>query len=163
MVRILKTSSQFVISCGTVTVDSQALKVLLIYSRETNEYLLPKGRKNVEETLEEAALRETLEETGYKATLLPLSIPTRATSASPSASSLVTEPVCMSQRETDGVLKVIFWFAAEADSSTVELERPRQPGEENYETVWMSFDEAKSKISFDDDREILKEVLKYTT
>lgn len=103
MSRTVHTAAQFVISCGTVTVDPRTSKALLIRWRKTDEYMLPKGRKNIAETLEEAALRKTFEETSYKASLLPLLIPTQATLGSPSSSSvdarhagLVTEPICTS-------------------------------------------------------------------
>ncbi|KAM3520468.1 hypothetical protein MY4038_009417, partial [Beauveria bassiana] len=62
--RSLHFSDDFVISCGTVTVDIPESRVLLIRSRGTGEYYLPKGRKDIHESLEEAALRETWEETG---------------------------------------------------------------------------------------------------
>ncbi|KAK1230316.1 hypothetical protein PQX77_006594 [Marasmius sp. AFHP31] len=72
-------SDQFVISCGTVTLDLQLKKALLIRWNKNGEILLPKGRKNIGESLYDAALRETLEETGYKAKLLPLPVATLST------------------------------------------------------------------------------------
>jgi 8-oxo-dGTP pyrophosphatase MutT (NUDIX family) len=65
MNRSLHLYESFVISCGTVTLDIDRSKVLVIYLRKTGEYYLPKGRKDVGEQLEATAVRETYEETGY--------------------------------------------------------------------------------------------------
>src|SRR5438067_82739 len=77
--RSLHFSDSFAISCGTVILDLGRAKVLLVYWRTTGEYFLPKGRKNIAETLEQTALHETFEETGHQVELLPMSIQTLAT------------------------------------------------------------------------------------
>lgn len=78
------------ISCGTVTIDPARQKVLLIWNKTLKIHQLPKGRKNIGEDMLSAALRETYEETGVRATPLRLKIATRATPPSdplPSAES----------------------------------------------------------------------------
>lgn len=72
-------SERCTISCGTVCVDPPASKVLLIFNKRLGIWQLPKGRKNIDEGLQSAALRETYEETGVHVTLLPLKIRTRST------------------------------------------------------------------------------------
>jgi len=155
--RLLLHASEFVISCGTVTFDLKEAKVLLIRCRTNNECMLPKGRKNVGETLEETALRETWEETGYEATLLALRNRTQATS--PSVSDLMslinTEPIYMSQRNSDGMFKIIFWYVATGDSTVDEQQRPQQPNED-FETKWTPCDEAEAALTFDDDRQTFR-------
>ncbi len=47
------------ISCGTIFVDPEAGKVLLILNKKLAIYQLPKGRKHIGEDLLAAALRET--------------------------------------------------------------------------------------------------------
>jgi 8-oxo-dGTP pyrophosphatase MutT (NUDIX family) len=100
----LHLSESFCISSRTVTVDLAHAKILLILWRKTGEYLLPKGRKNIGETLEQAALRETFEETGYDVKLLPISIKTLATVPASEDKeekiSSITEPVAVQQRTT---------------------------------------------------------------
>ncbi|KAK4063521.1 uncharacterized protein Triagg1_9398 [Trichoderma aggressivum f. europaeum] len=152
-------SDRFAISCGTVTIDITASKVLLIFWRKTGEYFLPKGRKDVGETLEETALRETFEETGMHAKLLPVAIDTLATipssldvSAHPKS---VTEPIAVAQRVTKGTLKIIFWFVASGDSTAAPEDRPQQENED-FDTHWVSFDQVDSTLSFDDDRRIAR-------
>ncbi|WEW61330.1 hypothetical protein PRK78_006820 [Emydomyces testavorans] len=167
--RSLHFSHSFVISCGTISVDLAHNKVLLIYFRTAGEYLLPKGRKNIGETLEQAALRETFEETGHQVELLSLAIQTLATvgdSASPAEDDKekdrpVTEPVAVTQRVTkEGVLKIIFWFAASGDST----ERPKegtQQEDEQFDAVWVPCCDVLGTLSFDDDRQIAEKVLQH--
>lgn len=64
MNRLLDSSYDFVLSSGTVPVDISKGLVLLLYYPPKAEYMLPKGRKNVGETMEAAAIRETTEESG---------------------------------------------------------------------------------------------------
>lgn len=152
--RSLHFSDDFVISCGTVTVDIAESRVLLIRSRGTGEYYLPKGRKDIQESLEDAALRETWEETGVRAQLLPVRITTRATTSAAAAgadpASCVTEPLAVAQRVTDGVLKIIFWFVAAADSAVAREEGMQQEGED-FEALWVGWDKVRSTLTFEDD------------
>jgi 8-oxo-dGTP pyrophosphatase MutT (NUDIX family) len=94
-------SDRFVISCGTVPLDLTHRKVLLIRMRSKNEFLLPKGRKDENECLKTAAARETYEETGYTATILPLNVPTRVTNRTGNGEH--TEPIAVTQRATNDV------------------------------------------------------------
>jgi 8-oxo-dGTP pyrophosphatase MutT (NUDIX family) len=159
MSRSLHPASAFVISCGTVTLDLYHSKALLIRCRTTGEVMLPKGRKDVGETLENAALRETWEETGYRASLLPLPIPTQATSPQGSQSlHLVTEPMCVTQRSKGGIQKIIFWFAAQADSTATECQRERQENED-FETLWTDVDAVSRVLTHEDDREVARLVV----
>ncbi|KAI5860155.1 NUDIX domain-containing protein [Durotheca rogersii] len=152
-------SDQFAISCGTATIDVKRSKVLLIRWRRTGEYMLPKGRKDLNETLEQTAKRETFEETGIRVELLPVDIKTLATI--PSSSNIevagrpkaVIEPIAVAQRLAQGVLKIIFWYVATADSTTIRQEGTQQENEE-FDTIWTDFNDVTSTLSFDDDRRI---------
>ncbi|KAJ9296720.1 hypothetical protein DTO271G3_4919 [Paecilomyces variotii] len=152
----------FIISCGTVTVDPIQRKVLLIRSKKTGDFVLPKGRKNIGETLEDAALRETYEETGFRVALYPLPIPTLATPATVEDtlddSSVVTEPVAVSQRMRDGKLKIIFWFAARGDA-TATADAGTQEEWEDFESIWVDYALAVPALTFDDDRSIVQAVI----
>jgi len=163
MASSLHHASNFVISCGTVTLDLQQSKALLIRWRNPGggtELMLPKGRKNIGETLERAALRETLEETGYEASLLTLSVPTLATSDGTSEQSdLSTEPVSVTERYRGDVRKIIFWFAAQADSTLSPQRRVLQEGED-FEAVWENLAYVLDLVTHDADRQVLMEVLR---
>lgn len=69
----------FVMSCGTVTLDLDRGKLLLIWNKKLQIHQLPKGRRNIDETMWKAAVRETYEETGIHVRPLRLNIATRAT------------------------------------------------------------------------------------
>ena len=158
-------SDQFAISCGTVTVDLKARKVLLIFSRSSGEYLLPKGRKDVGEALERTATRETYEETGLKCRLLPHSLPTLATHSTKqgevmSSDQLTSEPFAVNQRSaTDGTLKIIFWYLAQADSAAIKEDGTQMEGED-FETVWVDKDKSVGTLTFEIDRAIVNRAFK---
>ena len=103
--RLLDFSNNFMLSSGTVPVDYAKSLVLLLYYRPKGEHLLPKGRKNVGESLPAAAFRETFEESGYQCCLLEHNLPTRATHL---LSSMHTEPIAVQQRFHQGIRKIIF-------------------------------------------------------
>ncbi|KAI1927857.1 hypothetical protein LOY94_002344 [Ophidiomyces ophidiicola] len=88
---MLHLSDTFVLSAGTVTVDAAQKLVLILYSPTSNTHFLPKGRKDVGESLPAAAVRETLEESGYRVALRPHRLPTNATNqAKPTAATTTT-------------------------------------------------------------------------
>jgi 8-oxo-dGTP pyrophosphatase MutT (NUDIX family) len=163
MASSLHHASNFVISCGTVTLDLHRSKALLIRWQNPGggiETMLPKGRKNIRETLEDAALRETLEETGYEGSLLPLPVPTLATSDETSKKpNLTTEPVSVTERYRGDVRKIIFWFAARADSTSTPQRGVVQEGED-FEAVWADFSSVVDLVTHDTDRHVLAEVLR---
>lgn len=144
-------SDRFVISCGTIPLDLINRRLLMVRLRSTNEIFLPKGRKDENECLKTAAARETHEETGYHATILPLNVPTRATNRSGDGEH--TEPIAITQRITDGVLKIIFWYVASVDSQALPVQGTQQEGED-FESVWMDCGQALAALTFADDREI---------
>jgi 8-oxo-dGTP pyrophosphatase MutT (NUDIX family) len=149
--RAFHPSDRFVISCGTVSLDITHRKVLLVRTRSTHEILLPKGRKDENECLKTAAARETYEETGYRATILPLKVPTRATNRTGDGEH--TEPIAITQRVTNGVLKIIFWYAASVDSQALPEQGTQQEGED-FDSLWMDCGQALAALTFADDREV---------
>jgi 8-oxo-dGTP pyrophosphatase MutT (NUDIX family) len=141
---------------------SRGAKVLLIRCRNTGEYLLPKGRKDLGESLEHAATRETFEETGIPVQLLPVNLRTLATLPSSMQGEerprAVIEPFAVSQRVSKGVLKIIFWYIAGGDSASIPDEGT-QVEDEDFEPIWVGFDEVGAILSFDDDRRIANEAV----
>ncbi|PGH22966.1 hypothetical protein AJ80_03015 [Polytolypa hystricis UAMH7299] len=149
--RSLHFSDTFVISCGTVTIDLFTNQVLLIYSASLSMHLLPKGRKDINESLPSAALRETLEESGYAVQLLPNPLKTCAPDYV--SGSRHTEPFAVQQRwdEKHGMHKVIFWFLATADSKG---ERKMDGGREeweDFEARWVGLEDAEGVVAHKDD------------
>ncbi|KAF8329943.1 NUDIX hydrolase domain-like protein [Amanita rubescens] len=143
MNRSLHLSESFVISCGTVTLDIDPSKVLVIHLRKTGEYCLPKGRKDVGEQLEATAVRETYEETGYVIELLPLQLTTLATL----------------RGNDDGVLKIIFWYAARGNSCAIRQMNTTEQDDEDFDAVWCPMDEVVRLLTFHDDKTITARVI----
>jgi len=55
-------TSDFLLGAGMVIIQPETEKVVVIYDTERKTWFLPKGRKDVGESLEQAALREAYEE-----------------------------------------------------------------------------------------------------
>lgn len=168
-------ASSLVISCGTVTFDMVHGKVLLIWNKRFEIYQLPKGRKNIGETLLQAALRETFEETGVRVEPVQLKVATRATVP---ACDRVGEPHQKSPQVTEGhlsneffascvypdpqsdtnALKIIFYFAATADS-TLEPETGTQEAWEKLRAEWVPIPEAVDKLRFQAESSVVIEAV----
>ena len=156
MDRQLDLSENFVLSSGTVPIDISKRLVLLLYYRPKGEYMLPKGRKNVGETLSAAAIRETAEESGFNCTLFKHQLHTNAQNKPVDPSH--TEPIAIQQRMNQGVRKIIFWYIASIDSTLQRIRDTQEDGEE-FDVEWVRIEHAPSKCSFDDDRKIVEKAL----
>ncbi|KAI9724653.1 MAG: hypothetical protein M1828_003522 [Chrysothrix sp. TS-e1954] len=155
MATSLDFSSDFVISSGTVSVDLSRGSVLALYHRHLREFLLPKGRKNIGETLEAAALRETMEESGYRPQLLEHDLPNLATSLDSRPSPWTTEPIAVQQRMNRGVRKIMFWYLAGVDSSSRSRSANAQEEGEEFDVHWVPINVAAAKMTHEQDREIV--------
>lgn len=162
-------STDFIISCGCVTIDKKTSKVLLIFNKKLNIYQLPKGRKDIGESLQEAAIRETREETGLPVIAQPSWVPTRATlpvkdgggTGRPEIETVFCqEPIAVvhSPDPYSGAMKMVFYFLAVADST----ETPRsgtQEAWESFSNVWATADEAVKTLTFNEDRRVVDQAV----
>ncbi|KAF8247248.1 hypothetical protein K440DRAFT_307380 [Wilcoxina mikolae CBS 423.85] len=66
-------STNFVISASTLSFHPPTQRVLIVADTNHNptHYFLPRGRKDTNESLPAAAVRETFEEAGFRVSLLP--------------------------------------------------------------------------------------------
>ncbi|OJD13386.1 hypothetical protein AJ78_06157 [Emergomyces pasteurianus Ep9510] len=146
-------SEGFVVGCGTVSIDLAKGLVLLLYCRVRRQYHLPKGRKNVGESLEDAAVRETFEESGYKCRILPHNLATLAPEYQ--ISQTHKEPLAVQQRRSlGGPHRIIFWYLAEADSTETPAVGTQEEWED-FEPRWLSLDEAAAKLAREDDQQVV--------
>ena len=179
----LYSSEDFVLSAGALPfliTPGSPLKVCLVHHTRTDEWLLAKGRKDEGESLECAAVREVLEETGYTCHLLPISIPTRATIPASIAGNLYqpdcvrlasqcSEPFAISTRyskERTGNIKLVFWYIASLDldsESLTTLGLPGGPGTGTHmeaegfgKAALFEIDEAMEKLKYEGQREVLR-------
>jgi 8-oxo-dGTP pyrophosphatase MutT (NUDIX family) len=150
--RLGDSSSNFVLSSGTVSIDISESVVLALYYPQKKEFFLPKGRKNVGETLQAAAVRETMEESGYQCQLLEHNLQTQAPNLTPGP--WTTEPIAIHQRVTNGIRKIIFWYLAQVNSSSLQMLNTQEEGED-FEVHWISLDMASAKMTYEEDQEVV--------
>ena len=155
MDRLLDFSEDFVLSSGTVPIDIPRGLVLLLIDRPRREYMLPKGKKNVGETLEAAAMRETTEESGFECRLFEHTLPSNAQGLE---DSYHTEPIAVQQRMNEGFRKIIFWYIAEVDSCSQRMS-DRQEDWEFFDVEWVPMADAVLRCSYADDRRIVEKAL----
>jgi ADP-ribose pyrophosphatase YjhB (NUDIX family) len=157
------TSEKYVESCGAIVHDIPRQKVCLIHLAQANIWTLPKGRRNVGESRQQAALREVYEETGYKCHILPVDMITRATIAgdaadAPDVARILhdsVEPFMVTTRtlKDDQGVKIIWWYIAIMNEGAWET---KGPGEEGVESGLYSYEEAEGLLHFETDREVLR-------
>lgn len=151
-------------SCGTVTIDPRRAMVLVIWNNRLKLYQLPKGRRNLNETMLDAALRETYEETGVKVTPLTLDIATRATPPKCRHSDTSKKPANITegypsrefvgaclypdpQSETEA-LKVVYFYAATAECADAQ-DSGTQEEWEKLDAKWIPLSEVSSTLRFE--------------
>ena len=159
-------SEKFVESCGAVLFelsDFTDVKVCLIQHKDDGTWHFAKGRRNQGETRKNAAVREVMEETGFRCRLLPVTISTRATRIDAHADVLdkavlckdLTEPfMCHIRTLKNGKgTKFIWWYIAvlEEDGGQDKL-----PGEDKWVPMFLPFDMALKTLTFENDRQTLQ-------
>jgi len=111
------------LGAGMVIIQPSTNKVVLVYDSIGKYWFLPKGRKDLGESLEKTALREAYEESGYQVEFLPLHIPSCAP-APPD------DPDAYLRLNTEPILVTLTSWSAKAAGRG----RRRYPGE--YLTSW---------------------------
>jgi 8-oxo-dGTP pyrophosphatase MutT (NUDIX family) len=163
-------AKDFVESCGAILFDfpsSEETKVCLLHHLRENEWLLAKGRRNCGESRISAAIREVTEETGYRCGILPITMTTRAPSASeptdvkdePRTYSDIMEPFTLTIREIDGGsrVKLIWWYIAVLDEGARSEELT---GEAAFRAEFFPCEVAIQKLTFESDRAVLAEAIR---
>ena len=165
-------AGDFVISAGCILFrhnpSSSLLEICILHHLDRHEWLLPKGRKDRGESIEQAALRETYEETGYRCMLWPQRIPTRA--PAPGVDNVyrtqivddLVEPIGVTIRHLSKGVKVIFWFIAKVEDG-VDKVNGTQMATENFDSTFVDAEEAADRLTFESDREIVRRALEVVT
>lgn len=163
------TAADYVESVGAIVFNLAQRKVCLVHYAKRNEWLLAKGRRNLGQTRQQAAIREIAEETGHQCRILPLRMTTRNPPAveteqhypdEPRVHESACEPFMLTCRQLDESkgLKVIWWYVAAVDEG-VEGEG----GEEQFKAGWFSFEDAVERLTFELDRDVLREACRILT
>lgn len=136
--------------CFLVRKRKGTWEIVLIYKKwaEDNQgWVPPKGHVEEGETLEEAAKRETIEETGYKNIEIINTLKT----------------LHIEYPWDDGFMhkKTIHYFLAKLiDDEKQDLILHAKEKSVTVKIEWFSLDEAEEIIMFDDERKILRDVIK---
>ncbi|KAI0085519.1 hypothetical protein BDY19DRAFT_965412 [Irpex rosettiformis] len=140
-------ASEFMIGAGMVIIQPSTSRIVIIHETKLNYWFLPKGRKDVGESVEQAALREAYEESGYRAEFLPLYILTNAPTPPGAGSRFVpqrnTEPIYLSTYQWKGPRwpqgpgciggeYLTFWFVGQIPHDAVHEAHTGMPDEVNY-------------------------------
>lgn len=124
-------------SAGGVVVHGG--KLLAITSSRRGTFDLPKGTIEPGESIEQAALREVEEETGYRAII---------------TDALASKTYDFDGRDGKRYRKTVSYFLMKL-ADEYEPVKNLQEGED-FENEWVSFDEALMRASFDDTKAIIQ-------
>lgn len=167
-------SSDFVIAAGCVlfrkSLKTDQLQLCLIYAppedNKAAKWLLPKGRKDLGESIAATAIRETFEETGYPCELLPCRMPTRAVIPGSNNTDVVrvvdevTEPVAVTVRNLgEEGYKFIWWFLARVKGNAAEKLMGTQMEIENYVSEFFDVEEGIAKLTRKSDQDVARQAL----
>ncbi|KAG8673760.1 hypothetical protein FPOAC2_07231 [Fusarium poae] len=161
-------SDEFLISCGTVTLDIKANKVLLVRVRKVTdagpiyETILPRSPKLRREPCKAAALRATFEQTGIQVQPLPAGHFTLAVdpvSRRQSQEGLLTEPIGIIQTIYEDGIEIIFFYVAWADSTIPHVQMVWPEGVD-FQPSWQDLDDANSFLSRLYERRMLEEAMR---
>ncbi|EPS38285.1 hypothetical protein H072_8020 [Dactylellina haptotyla CBS 200.50] len=160
-------------SAGCVLFHLSAQKICLLNAKKRNgdvELLIPKGRRNLNESRRDAAIRETTEETSYKCSLYPVKMGSRLTLAeddedfrdSVRLHENCTESFYMQLRNIGRKIeeraKIIWWFIAQVDEADYEkkqLEGWNGEVKENVKIEWLSFEDAVEELTYETDSAVI--------
>lgn len=129
-------------SAGGVVINDGKVLVIKSLSRATTEF--PKGTIEPQESIELTAIREVEEETGYRVTILDD----------------LGGYTFDFESQDNGIWyrKTVFYFLMELADNDIPIKN-LQDGED-FESHWLSFDEAEKQLSYEDAKFILMKALK---
>jgi len=154
-------SQDFMLGAGMILIQENTHKIVVIYETRKKYWFFPRGRKDIGESLEQAALREAYEESGYRPEFMSLFSPHHAPAPphDPNAYERPSvEPIFISllswqpRRARSGIIDnggeyLITWYVGRIAENAVQQKGTGMPDEQNYESHLLSIDEALSHVS----------------
>ncbi|KAH7101710.1 hypothetical protein BKA62DRAFT_173852 [Auriculariales sp. MPI-PUGE-AT-0066] len=163
--RILWSAGDFALGAGAVIIQPSTSRVCILEDmpHKAGRYFLPRGRKDVGETLEQAVLREVFEESGFRATFLPALYPQlqprthgQRTLLKSTADCMTTEPFYIMQTalehgprassDPDGWEYIVFWYLCQIPEDAQREANTGMANELGFVSRLLSFDEALEKM-----------------
>ncbi|KAF7977865.1 hypothetical protein HWV62_2388 [Athelia sp. TMB] len=145
-------AADFLLGAGMVIIQPETRKILVVLDRKTNRFFLPKGRKDIGESIEQAALREAYEESGYRVDFLPLYTPSRAPAPGRDSQARNTEAIYVTLqywpprnrrgRQTHGTEYLSFYFVGRLAPDAKHEAGTGMPDELEYESHLLDPEEA---------------------
>ncbi|KAG6810037.1 hypothetical protein H0H92_013627 [Tricholoma furcatifolium] len=144
-------AENFMLGAGMVIIQPSTEKIVLV--RDGDHWFLPRGRKDIGESLETTALREAYEESGYRVEFLPLYIPTRAPPPPSNRAArweMNTEPVYTTvthwsagqgNRQLPGEY-ITFWYVGQIPHDAIYTSGTGMHDEQGYTSHLCTYDEA---------------------
>ncbi|KAK4225980.1 hypothetical protein QBC38DRAFT_249182 [Podospora fimiseda] len=157
-------ADRFVESAGTILFRLSTREVCILHLLRRDEYILPKGRRNLGESRQTTAVRETTEETGIPCGLLSINLVSRLcpaieTDDLPDEARLFEdccEPIAVQARRIgEGEIKLIWWFVA----AVHEGEPVREHENHKFEVEFHGYDEVLERLTFRDDRQLVEKAV----
>ncbi|TBU59954.1 hypothetical protein BD310DRAFT_876361 [Dichomitus squalens] len=160
-------ASDFMLGSGMAIIQPSSGKVVILcqrekdrHGREHSYWFLPKGRKDVGESLEQTALREAYEESGYRVSMLPVVLPHNAPNPPGSIRRLdrsrilpCTEPIYISLmgygrggRNHQRGEYLTFWYVGQIPADATVEAGTRMADEVDYETHLVTIQEALARL-----------------
>jgi 8-oxo-dGTP pyrophosphatase MutT (NUDIX family) len=135
------------VSSGGVLYNPQQKKVYLIYKTERDEWLLPKGHIEEDERVEETAIREIQEETGYKNIKLI-------------DNGLLGKTEFEFKLNGEKAFKIVYYYLVELVSDDFNQTKERE--QEGLDGKWLDFKEAIDLVDHDDIKKVLEKAVELT-
>lgn len=148
---VKKTKKHNTAGCYLVRNNKNKWEIILIYKKwaEANQgWVPPKGHVEEGESLEDTAIRETAEETGYKNMKIIKKL----------------ETLHLQYPWDDGFMHkkdIHYFLALLQDDKKDSLKQTKQEESATVKVEWMTLEEAEKNLLFDDEREILKKTIEY--
>lgn len=151
-------SQNFMLGAGMVIIQPSTDKFVLVYDSIDGHWFLPRGRKDLGESLEKTALREAYEESGYQVEFLPLHSPTCAPAPPDDPDAylrLNTEPILVTltswsaggrgRRKHPGEY-LTSWYVGQIPEDAIYKPGTGMSNEQTYTSHLLTFGEAMAKL-----------------